>query len=42
VVVDAWNMTIDEIPVQRSGIARVELPGRQHMAIRLLLESAIS
>ncbi|HEY9355068.1 MAG TPA: DUF5605 domain-containing protein [Arthrobacter sp.] len=34
-VIDTWNMTIERLDGQRSGIFRVELPARQYMAIRL-------
>lgn len=34
-VIDTWNMTVERLDGQRSGIFRVELPARQYMAIRL-------
>jgi hypothetical protein len=34
-VIDTWNMTIERLDGQRSGIFRVQLPARQYMAIRL-------
>jgi hypothetical protein len=34
-VIDTWNMTIETLDGQRSGIFRVALPARQFMAIRL-------
>ncbi len=33
-VIDTWNMTIQNLGVMR-GINRIELPGRQYMAIRI-------
>ncbi|NEM92056.1 DUF5605 domain-containing protein [Galbitalea soli] len=35
-VIDTWNMTIDRLPGEFEGSFRVELPGRQFMAIRLI------
>ncbi|KTS05805.1 DUF5605 domain-containing protein [Microbacterium testaceum] len=34
-VIDTWNMTIDRVDGIHSGTARVELPGRQFVAVRL-------
>ncbi|WP_426226344.1 DUF5605 domain-containing protein [Pseudarthrobacter sp. DSP2-3-2b1] len=34
-IIDTWNMTIETLDGQRSGIFRVALPARQYMAIRL-------
>ncbi|QLD11436.1 DUF5605 domain-containing protein [Microbacterium oleivorans] len=34
-VVDTWNMTVDALPGEHRGQLRVELPGRQFMAVRL-------
>lgn len=34
-VVDTWNTTIEEVPGTHRGQVRVDLPGRQFMAIRL-------
>ncbi|MCM3697052.1 DUF5605 domain-containing protein [Microbacterium oleivorans] len=34
-VIDTWNTTIDELPGTYRGQVRVELPGRQFMAIRV-------
>ncbi|KAA9089593.1 DUF5605 domain-containing protein [Microbacterium radiodurans] len=34
-VVDTWNMTVEEVPGEQRGQVRVELPGRQFMAVRL-------
>lgn len=34
-VIDTWNMTIDRVPGIHTGAARVDLPGRQYMAIRV-------
>lgn len=36
-VIDTWNMTVERLDGQRSGIFRVELPARQHMAVRLIM-----
>jgi hypothetical protein len=36
-VIDTWNMTVEPLDGQRSGIFRVELPSRQYMAIRLTM-----
>lgn len=33
-VIDTWNMTVDRVPGTHEGNTRVELPGRQFMAIR--------
>ncbi len=33
-IIDTWNMTIEELPGEHEGSVRVELPGRQYMAIR--------
>lgn len=35
-VIDTWNMTIDRMPGLHSGLVRVDLPGRQFMAVRLI------
>jgi hypothetical protein len=34
-VIDTWDMTVTTVPGVFSGTARVELPGRQYMAVRL-------
>lgn len=34
-VLDTWNMTVDTLPGTHSGTVRVDLPGRQFMAVRL-------
>ncbi|CAL4860889.1 DUF5605 domain-containing protein [Microbacterium sp. MM2322] len=34
-VIDTWGMTVDELPGTYRGQVRVELPGRQFMAIRV-------
>ncbi|WP_256762219.1 DUF5605 domain-containing protein [Cohnella sp. WQ 127256] len=34
-VIDTWNMTIEKLPGSYEGTFRIELPGRQFMAIRL-------
>lgn len=34
-VIDTWNMTIDRVDGIHSATARVELPGRQFVAVRL-------
>jgi len=34
-VIDTWRMTVEELPGDYRGQVRVELPGRQFMAIRL-------
>jgi hypothetical protein len=34
-VIDAWNMTIDEIPGEHTGLVRVPLPARPHTLYRL-------
>jgi len=36
-VLDTWNMTVDTLPDTHTGTVRVELPGRQFMAVRLRL-----
>jgi hypothetical protein len=33
-VIDTWNLTIEPLPGTHSGAVRVELPGRQYMAVR--------
>jgi len=33
-VIDTWGMTVDTLPGAHSGVTRVDLPGRQFMAIR--------
>lgn len=33
-VIDTWNMTIDRVDGIHSGTVRVDLPGRQYMAVR--------
>jgi hypothetical protein len=33
-VIDTWNLTIERVPGVFSGTARVDLPGRQFMAVR--------
>ncbi|KAA9107691.1 DUF5605 domain-containing protein [Microbacterium rhizomatis] len=35
-VIDTWNMTIERMPETQADSVRVELPGRQFMAIRLI------
>lgn len=37
-VIDAWNMTIDEVPGVHTGVVRVALPGRQHIVVRMILD----
>ncbi|MEN2739614.1 DUF5605 domain-containing protein [Microbacterium sp. X-17] len=37
-VIDGWNMTIDEVPGAHTGTMRVDLPGRQHVVVRMLLQ----
>ena len=34
-VIDTWGMTVEPVPGIHSGVVRVELPGRQYMAVRL-------
>jgi hypothetical protein len=34
-VIDTWNMTITQVPGTFEGSFRIELPGRQYMAVRL-------
>lgn len=34
-VIDTWNMTVERVEGQRSGIFRLKLPARQYMAIRI-------
>nr|WP_315266978.1 DUF5605 domain-containing protein [Microbacterium lemovicicum] len=34
-VIDTWNMTVDRVGETHRGTVRVELPGRQYMAVRL-------
>lgn len=34
-VIDTWNMTVEEQPGVYEGSFRIELPGRQYMALRL-------
>ncbi|MGC5170550.1 DUF5605 domain-containing protein [Microbacterium sp. DT81.1] len=36
-VIDTWGMTVEPVPGVHSGVVRVELPGRQYMAVRLRL-----
>ncbi|MFT4305979.1 MAG: DUF5605 domain-containing protein [Microbacterium sp.] len=33
-VIDTWDMTVEPLPGEHSGALRVELPGRQFMAVR--------
>lgn len=33
-VIDTWNMSVDRVPGVHEGTLRVELPGRQYMAVR--------
>lgn len=35
-VIDTWNMTVDRVPGIHRGTSRVELPGRQFMALRVV------
>jgi hypothetical protein len=35
-VIDTWNMTVERVPGVHCGTARVELPGRQFMAVRVV------
>ncbi|MFT4214301.1 MAG: DUF5605 domain-containing protein [Microbacterium sp.] len=35
-VIDTWAMTIQEVPGVHSGTLRVDLPGRQYLALRLM------
>ncbi|WP_217231506.1 DUF5605 domain-containing protein [Streptomyces anulatus] len=34
-VIDTWNMTVDALPGTHTGTVRVELPGREYMALRI-------
>jgi hypothetical protein len=34
-VIDTWNMTMDRVPGTFSGTFRIDLPGRQYMAVLL-------
>jgi hypothetical protein len=34
-VIDTWGMTVERVPGIHRGNVRVDLPGRQHMAVRL-------
>jgi hypothetical protein len=34
-VIDTWNMTVDTLPGTFSGRFKIELPGRQFVAVRL-------
>ena len=34
-VIDTWNMTIETLQGSLEGTFRVDLPGRQYMAVRL-------
>ncbi|MCZ9881191.1 DUF5605 domain-containing protein [Arthrobacter sp. B2a2-09] len=34
-IIDTWNMTVDTLPGTFSGRFRIELPGRQYVAVRL-------
>ncbi|GAB3600628.1 DUF5605 domain-containing protein [Microbacterium tumbae] len=36
-VIDTWNMTVERIEGRHSGLVKVELPGRQYMALRCRL-----
>ena len=33
-VIDTWNMTIDTMPGEHSGSVRVDMPGREYIAVR--------
>jgi len=35
-IIDTWNMTVDRLPETFTGDFTVKLPGREHMAIRLI------
>nr|WP_274636991.1 DUF5605 domain-containing protein [Microbacterium bovistercoris] len=35
-VIDTWNMTVDRLPGTYRGTVRVDLPGRQYMAVRVI------
>ena len=37
-VIDTWNMTVERVADHAEGTIRVPLPGREHMAIRVLAE----
>jgi hypothetical protein len=37
-VIDTWNMTVERVADHAEGTVRVSLPGREHMAIRILAE----
>ena len=39
-VVDTWGMTVDRLPGEFEGRFRVDLPGRQFMALRLVRADA--
>jgi hypothetical protein len=41
-VIDTWNMTVERVAERASGKVRVELPGRQYMAIRLTRTSPLT
>jgi hypothetical protein len=38
-VIDTWNMTVERVAERVAGKVRVELPGRQYMAIRVIRAS---
>jgi len=35
-VIDTWNMTIERQPGEYEGSFRIDLPGREYMAVRLI------
>ncbi len=35
-VIDTWNLTVEPLPGIHAGTVRVELPGRQYMAVRAI------
>ena len=37
-IIDTWNMTVTTLPELRGGAVRIELPGRQYMAVRAMAE----
>jgi hypothetical protein len=39
-VIDTWNMTIDSLPGIHEGSFRVDLPGREFMALRITAADA--
>ncbi|MGW0665113.1 DUF5605 domain-containing protein [Streptodolium elevatio] len=39
-VIDTWTMTVDPVPGTHTGTVRIDLPGREFMAVRIIPETA--